>query len=421
MLANRDVVSTPEDIRQAVLEARNLLGKGGWLDDQSKLLPADPLLHTNLNMVAEKILVHSMSNNVKLMHPIAEAIVGGERILAEYEKTGKLFVAKFLYLLSSISDVARYKDRIEGVDERVNKLKTPKWRSTLYELLSAASLASQYDVQLITEGDDPAPDMVASELGLFFECKARSEPEEKITRFVESYRKQVLGEIVKLSRQASHGLKIQIDVHDEKILNKLAKLIGDMLSKHQHNLSIPEVDVAIEYYDPRPFALPYPMPMLSTELWMWMIGFDDFDSWHYVLPGGEFELDNYSNMMVRNFKRSLLVCVRSTELSSVSAKLHNAIKDACRRQLREHRPGVIRFLINTRFFSLQSTPESIFEELQSLAIRLVEQYESRLAAVYFDVVIPPKFGDVQIGYRQIYASRKSYAQVLDHLPSIILL
>lgn len=71
--------------------------------------------------------------------------------------------------------------------------------------------------------------------------------------------------------------------------------------------------------------------------------------------------------------------------------------DPCegKRQLREHRPGVVRFLINTRFFSLPSTQESIFLELQSLAVKLVEEYKSRLAAVYFDVVIPPKFGEVE--------------------------
>jgi hypothetical protein len=421
MLTNRSVVSTPEEIRQAVLDARNLLGGGSWLDDQSKLLPAEPLLFSSLKMVSEGMLVNSMSNDIKLMHPIAEAIVGGERILAEYEKTGKLFFANFLHLLNSVSDVAKYKDRIFGVDERVNKLKTPKWRSTLYELLSACSLASQCDVKLITEGNDPTPDMVATELGLFFECKARSEPEQKVTAFVDAFRKQVLGEVVRLSRQASYGLKILIDVHDEKILGELVRLIGDMLSKHQRSLSMPEVDMTIEYYDPQPYALPYPMPMLSSQLWQWMVGFDDFDSWHYVLPGGEFELDNCSNIMVKNFKRPLLVCVRSTVLSSVSAKLQTAIKDACKRQLREHRPGVVRFLINTRFFSLQSTQESIFVELQSLAVKLVEEYKSRLAAVYFDVVIPPKFGEVGVSYRQIYASRKSYAQVLDCLPPIILL
>lgn len=48
MLANKAVVSTPEEIKQAVLDARSLLGGGRWLDKQSELQPEDPLLHTGL-------------------------------------------------------------------------------------------------------------------------------------------------------------------------------------------------------------------------------------------------------------------------------------------------------------------------------------------------------------------------------------
>lgn len=420
MLASGCVVSTPEDIQQAVLNARSLLGGQSWLDGQAKLFPSEPLLFTHLNMVTEGKLIVGMSNDVVLMHPIAEAIIGGERILAEYQASGELFLAKFLHLLTSLNDVANHRGRIVGIEERVNRLKTPKWRATLYELLSACSVASQSEVSLISEGVVPAPDIVAPKIGLFFECKARSESEQKVTMFVRSFRKQVLGEVVRLSRRTSHGLKILIDVHDEKVLNKLLSLINSMLAKEQRWLSLPEVDIEIEYYHPRPYALPYPMPLLSKGLWQHMVGFDDFDSWHYVLPGGEFELDNYSNLMVKNFKRPLLVCVRSSVLSSVSANLMNALKDACKRQLREHRPGVVRMLINTRFFSLQSTPELIFEELQSLAVKLLDEYKSRLAAVYFDVVVSPEFGGIQVGYKQVYASRASYAEVIENLPPIIL-
>lgn len=355
------------------------------------------------------------------MHPLAEAIIGGERILAEFERTGKLFFSRFLYLLSSLQDVARHQHEIEGLADRLMKLKTDQWRATLYELLVACSLAHQHDVRLIPEGKKPTPDMVISDPELFFECKARSAPEESVLRFINNYRKQVLGGIIQLSQQIGCGLKILIDIHDESILEQLLLLIERMLRDKITVLKMKEVEVSVVYYNAGPFILPHPMPMQSKELWMWIMGFSEFDKWHYVMPGGVFELDNYSNTMIKSFKRPLLVCIKSTALSSKSANVRNAIKAACKDQLKEHRPGVVQVLINTRFFSLLATPEEILEELQTLAVKLVEEYKSRLAAIYFDVVDGPKFGEAVIGYRQIYASRKTYAPLVDSLPSIILL
>ena len=422
MLASRTVVSTPEEIKEAVVVARALIGSDKWLNKQALLRPEDPLLNTTPSMHSQQgVIHHATTHDLTFMHPVAEAILGGEIIMAAHERTGENFVGKFLILLTSLRDIARCQHRIAGISERINKLKTPMWRATIYELLVACSLAEKHDVRLIAEGAKPTPDMVISDPALFFECKTRSAPEEHHLRFIQNFRRKVAGGIIQFSQKNNFGMRILIEVHDERVLDRLMGLIGDMLRRRKTVMAIAEVNINIAYYDGPPREFPHPMPMRSKEAWEWMMGFHDFEGWHYVLPGGEFQFSNFSNELAKAYHKPVLVCIRSTALVGKSANILNTIKSACKDQLREHQPGVVRMLINTSLFSVLSTMEEVLVELQALANELLEQYENRLVAVYFDVVHPPRFGDSLVTGGSVFAARQNVASLVSSLQPILLI
>lgn len=421
MLAAGAVVSTPEEISDAVDAARSLLDSDKWLEKQSKLRPSDSLLQTDQNIFTQKQLIHYAAQDLEVMHPVAEAIIGGEIILAAHARTGKPYVGMFLLLLTSLRDVAKYQSRISGVAERVGRLKTPMWRATMYELLVACSLAQKTNVRLIEEGADPTPDIAVAEPELFFECKARSAPEENHLRLINGFRSKISGGIIKLSQQVEFGMHVLIEVHDEKVIDNLVGMIAEMCRRHKSVLATSEVYIKIFYYDGVSRKTSRPMPLMSKDLWMEIMEFQEFDKWHYILPGGDFKFSNFSHFLVAEYKKPVLICMRSTTLGKASANIRNTIKIACKRQLRGYRPGVVRMLINTSLYSVLSTLEEVMAELEFHAHKILDEYEGRLVAIYFDVVRYSPLAGMEVVSGSVSVFKPGFSSFIKDLQPVVLI
>ena len=78
------------------------------------------------------------------------------------------------------------------------------------------------------------------------------------------------------------------------------------------------------------------------------------------------------------------------------------LKDACRRQFRDHNPGVIHVLINTNLFGLEEKASVDFVEstLRRVTIEVFRSY-GRLLRVVYDIVTPPEPGQFQVQVRRL--------------------
>ena len=80
-------------------------------------------------------------------------------------------------------------------------------------------------------------------------------------------------------------------------------------------------------------------------------------------------------------------------LATNTRKIYPTLKDACRRQLRNHVPGNIHLLLNTAAFALGTRGhiEDVKRVLIGESDRLFRDY-SRVWRVYYDIVTPPRWG-----------------------------
>jgi hypothetical protein len=135
------------------------------------------------------------------------------------------------------------------------------------------------------------------------------------------------------------------------------------------------------------------MSIMSEDFWEWTMGFKSWNNWHYILPGGPVQFKNLSNLIVRKIKRPILICIRAEYLSDNTQKILPALKFACKKQFKDHKPGVIHMLINTRLFGLgeKSDNKYIIESLTNSSQKIFNDY-SRIWKIVFDIVRPPNWG-----------------------------
>jgi len=423
MLHTSDVVKTNDEITTAILAARILINDEKWLSKQSLLKPNDPVLISSTIIDSQNQLIHRLKGHEathKLMHPVAEAIIGAERIIENFARSGNLLTANFLLLLTSLRDLSLYIEKIKGGRDRIGKLKSENWRPTLYELLSASSLATAHSVEVIQETSTPTPDLHISEPEIYIECKARSAASEKVVNFVKKFRQQALGEIIEEIQKVGNGLHISMEIHDDAIIDKLPSLLKKLFANKETLSNNKSVTISIIPYQFGPFALPHPMRLASPELWLWLMNFKEFDEWHFVLPNAECKIQNNSRTIVTHVQKPVLLCVRSSKLKSTSPSLRQLIKTAYQRQLKApHTPGAVRVLVNTAHFSLESDIDSIARDLETLGNDVLRECTG-LSAIYFDIVKPPGFGDFITDYRNLVIVKDVNCDALLKVPGVIL-
>lgn len=166
-----------------------------------------------------------------------------------------------------------------------------------------------------------------------------------------------------------------------------------MVTAGEYSRNFPEGQISITPFESNEVPPPSPMPMMSEDFWEWALGFKGWNDWHYALPGGNFQLENLSNLIVKKVKRPVLICVRADHLADNTQQIYGNLKYACNKQFQDHRPGVIHMLVNTKLFGLgeKGSPSYVERSLIESAEELFRDY-SRVWKVLFDIVTPPSPG-----------------------------
>jgi len=251
------------------------------------------------------------------------------------------------------------------------------------------------------------PDMIIDG-SIFLECKAKTQYEEKVLDFIGRFKRLALDKIFQETAKIGDGVLIEIDVHNDAGITEIPGLLRTMFAGRLTKKSTDHVKINVTPYQSGPFDLPRPMKAHSAELWRWLMNFDGWREWHLVQPYGEFTVDKVSNMIVKSVRRPILICARSTALLKSTQNIRATIATACRRQLKNYRPGIVRVLVNAKLYGLgpNSDAATIRANLDTLSLDLLESY-LRLAAVRFDIVTPPEFGGGLVHYTSAGAARST--------------
>ena len=395
-----------DDLRAGLEAAKSLLDVQ-WLQTQHQREPNDPLL---LHLKVEKspqFHIHGIRFGLPSgMHPIAEAVKVAEEVLLQYQRDGRFLGSTSFYLLMALRDVVTYRSKIENIDSRLQRLYSEdQWKPTLYELATAAAYVSAgYSVRLLQEDQEAQPDIqLQTDPSLFIECKAKLSHEQEVVDFTARWRREVLGTVSAYLRRVDAGFIVRVTLDNEAAMPAIPSVIESMVTAGETVRTNSDFKINITPIHPETCEIgPEPMSVLSAEFWKRALDFDEWLSWHYILPGGEFEIVTLSNAVAKSFRRPKLVCVRSTRLADNTIKVLSALKDACRRQLRKHNPGVIHVLINTNLAGLDrhASVEAVERLLREVTTEVFRNYR-RLLRVNYDMVTPPEPGQFQVRVRRL--------------------
>jgi len=381
-------------IREALELARSLLD-GVWLVREFAKQPSDPLLMTRRTPITPGQQIHRIRyEQDDLIHPLAEAVLAAEEVLAEYQTSGLLRPSIRIYLLLSLRDVGLTWQRIANAETRLARLSSIDWHAALYELLVAASYLEIGDVALLPEGATPTPDIrVETDQLVYVECKAKTQHEEQVGRFLRRWREQALGAIADLTKRADAGLLVKVVVKKDGDLSRIPVAVEEMVRAGETARELRNARISIEPFESGSVQPPVPMSLTSSEFWKWAMGFDEDDDWHFVLPGGNFQFSSVPHLIVKEVARPTLICVRAEWLSGTTQDVYGPLKEACRKQLRVHQPGILHMKINTALFALgvRGNASAVKEVLLEAAEKIFRDY-SRVSQIYYDIVSPPVWG-----------------------------
>ncbi|MBI4203589.1 MAG: hypothetical protein HY527_01070 [Betaproteobacteria bacterium] len=405
MIIDRPLRLRASDLPAPLEAARSLLDEK-WLKQQLKKEPSDPLLFHLKTVRSPRLSIHSVRYGMpEGMHPLAEAVKLGEEIVAQHERDGRELASPLLYLLLSLNTLAQQRTRVANFDSRFRRIfRERDWKSTFYELLVAAGYASLgISVQLLPESERPTPDI---ELGLtlpvYAECKAKLRYESAVIDFIERWRRTALGDISAYLRQVEAGFILRISLHDEAAMPALPRVIKRMVTDGVESRAESAFSIDIAPIHPAPVSLGRdPVSIASADFWRRSLAFDEWRDWHYVLPGGNFRITNWSNALATEMARPTLVCIRSTRLADNEVNVLPSLREACRRQFRSHSPGVLHVLINSSLFGLgtRCSLDHVDQAVTRAAEQLLREY-TRVFAVVYDLVKPPEFGDYRTEVRR---------------------
>jgi hypothetical protein len=395
MILNSNLNISIKEIREG-LDAALSIFEPKWLGKQHKKQPNDPLLFHLKPTVSANYQIEAIRQGLSHeMHPLAEAVLIGEEINKQYQKDGRLCFSNLTYLLVSIRDILKNKDKIGNFGERLLRLQSVEWKSTLYELLIAASYANNTIVNILPERNVPTPDIrISYNPALYVECKAKLRYEDEIIKFINRWRLTALGEIASFLRNVDAGFLVKIIIKNRHSpLEEIPIHIKRMVSKGIEELALLYADIKIIPFESTEVSPDREMSLFSEEYWEWAIGFKDWNDWHYILPGGLAQFNNLSNLIIKKISRPVLICVKAEYLADNTQKILPTLKYACKKQLKDHKPSIIHMLINTNLFGLgeKSDNKYIIESLSNSSQEIFNNY-SRIWKIVFDIVRPPRWG-----------------------------
>jgi len=395
MILEHPLTVDATDIEQAVRNAETIF-PSKWLSAQNALAPNDPLLTHLIPSSTPRQALHGIRQGFPgKMHRLAEAILVGKTIIDCNRKNGQVPLSRSIPLLFSLNDVAKAASDIPNSDHRIRNLVKPNWKSSLYELLVAASYINWARPGFLTEGSSHTPDLKLSlEFPVYVECKARLSHEERVVNFISNWRCGPLTKLIDfLSKVSNAGFLVNIRVQENTNLSSIPGIVKKMVTEGKFVRDIPGGEISIQRYEFNEVSLSQPIPM-SDELWKRLFGFTGKKEWHDIFEGGDFVMSNQSNLIIEKALCPLLICIRADHLAGNTPKVFNALKYACSKQFKKHNPGIIHVLLNTKQFGLGelSEFEPICGHLSNLVESLFANY-SRVWKILFDIVTPPELGD----------------------------
>lgn len=403
MIVDGSVLLNVSDLEESLDLAKTLLPPK-WLTAQHKLSPRDPLLLHLKPEASPKFIIHCIRHGLpNEMHPLAEAVLVGKEIVAQYKQDGRFLGSNLLYLLKALADIVKAKSRIENLEERLSRLMGEGWKPTLYELLVAAAYSKAALVKVIQEGDSHAPDLeVRMDPPIFVECKAKLKYEESITEFLNRWSREALGHIVAHLRKVDAGFIVRIRVTTNISLAEIPRIVEDMVAQGERSKSIRHGHIDIELFESSEVSLPEAMSVISEDFWRWVLQFTEWREWHDVQPGGMFQLTNLSNAIAHKVKRPLLICIRRDDLADNTQRVYSTLKFACEKQFKSHTPGIIHMAVNTDLFGLgdKGEPVNVRRILTAETEKLFRNY-TRIYKVIYDIVSPPPPGKYNAKYSQL--------------------
>lgn len=393
MTTDANPILSPESLRSALTEAKTLFDPR-WLDRQGKKRPQDPA-HIDPRKLLKTIgqIRHAVKHGAPKdeLHPIAEAILVAERSLAELDKKQPSLGSKLFYRVLSLADIARFRQSIGGIDKRITKLTGPEWKSALYELVTACGYAAAgVPPEFIEETTTPTPDIkLRTDPFSYVECKTKPQYEQEVIDFTDIWMRKALLPIKVTLHQHSDSFIIRIVILSPHIVNgdEIPNLIREMIENGQQETEVAQsFNIKIERRPAKRQKLSKPLP-LQTEVWKIALNFDEWDDWHYLSPDGKFALLNSDPRFVTAIGKADIVCVRAEYLMDNRVSLLNTLKDACKRQFAEHKPGIIHVLINAKLFGLGQLrdPEVIRSVLEPEVKKVLNDYD-RLWQILIDVI-----------------------------------
>ena len=185
MILTESTTIDASDVEKAFTNAQSLRDPK-WLSLQHRLTPNDPLLAHLIPASTKPQAIHGIRQGFpKRMHPVAEAVLVGKMIIDEFRSDGHLRVSRFIPLLFSLSHVAKAAPSIPNIQSRLAKLTGKEWKSSLYELLIAASYVPLSDPEFLPETGFHTPDLKLKRTPpVYVECKSRLSHEQEVDMLI---------------------------------------------------------------------------------------------------------------------------------------------------------------------------------------------------------------------------------------------
>lgn len=411
---------------QEILPAAESLFPPSWIEKEQKK-PKNDILLGHLNIVSTKKALHVIAQGTaphQSIHPIAEAIVIGRAVLEQFQRTGQMITSRSQFLLRSLADVAKYRGRIGNIEQKIERLSSNEWKSALYEILVACSYAGISEIELIPETRTTTPDIrIKSQPEIYVECKAKIYFEQAVVEFQRKAREKVAAPLMNSLRNHIGSFVVRVEVKDDSVLAEIPAFVTEMVSKGHCAKKTPKVGISILPFYLEEIRFPEPVSTKNPVLWRNTLGFNEWDDWHVVVSGGNFEMVNLSGSYASGCKQLILVCLRSERLRNSKQNISQTIKSAYS-QIRSHGQGIVRMLINADLYGIGASREidNIRRDLEDIARNSLRQF-SKLDGVRFDLVRGSSTEDGQVFLQEISEMRKAAHGSEDFIkaPGIVLL
>jgi hypothetical protein len=377
-----------DEIAAASAAARTLVPTK-WLKRQEFRRPSDPvLLGPNNALQSQKQISHAVSQKPlgRIMHPIAEAILVGERACQDQMRGAMCPVTNSLFRVLTLRDIANSLAKIENAESRVGKLTTAFWKSALFELLTAASYLPDGKPTLVHESSEATPD-IRLENDFSIECKIRDQRPQEVQQFIQRIRREVANNIARtlIAHQSSHIVRLEVKSSELQSSDRknIPEVVRTMMKDGDRIYETDALHIQIDTKEDAEISFQKPTSPFSYSFWEQGWDISDWADWHYALPFGEASYLDSDHRFATRAKRRNVILFRARFLQESRSSVRQTLKDACRRQLAGSR-GIVHILVDKETYGIGKVRSEIEDHLRVETKKVMNEY-GRLKRVVIDI------------------------------------